>query len=253
MHIPAHHEAIYPIAPVPMTRPFIWLAKAWQDIFHHGWASLAYGFLVTALGMVILAYDRHPFFLAAAMGGFMILGPIMAAGLCELSRSSDKNQVSDFDSSLNALKLNKAALLGVANRLFILTVAWFAISYLLISNAIGVVAPTIEQTVWGDVMQSLSMAQLVSYGLAVMALAIVVFVCSVVTVPLIIDHHVSAKTAITTSVRVASKDVMAMLVWAALIALFTLFAFMTYLLAMVVIFPLLGHATWYAYKDLVRE
>ena len=43
-----------------------------------------------------------------------------------------------------------------------------------------------------------------------------------------------------------------MLVWAALIALLTLCAFMTYLLAMVVVFPLLGHATWYAYKDLVK-
>ncbi|NRB39009.1 MAG: DUF2189 domain-containing protein [Pseudomonadales bacterium] len=253
MDIPSHHEAIYPIANVPLTRPFVWLAEAWQDLLHHRSASLAYGFIVSALGMVIITYERHPFFLAAAIAAFMVMGPIMAAGVCELSRCRDKNQPSDFDSSLNVLLTNRSHLLGVANRLFLICAAWFVASYLLIWVAIGSVAPPIEQTVWGDVMYSLSTAQVFAYGMATTALAIVVFVCSVVTVPMIIDHHVDAKTAIQTSVRVASKDLPAMIIWAMIIATLTAIAFATYLVAMIVIFPLLGHATWYAYKDLVKD
>jgi uncharacterized membrane protein len=68
---------------------------------------------------------------------------------------------------------------------------------------------------------------------------------------MIIEHHVSAATAMRTSLRVAAKDLPAMLVWGALIVLLVGLGFATAMLALVVVFPLLGHATWYAYRDLV--
>ena len=253
MDVPSHHEAIYPIANVPMSRPFYWIAEAWQDLLHHRWASLAYGVLVTGMGMVILAYDRHPYFIAAAMAAFMVVGPILAAGRCELSRSSDTHEPCNFDSSLNVLTKNRRHLISLANRLLLICAAWFVISYIVISLALGVVAPPMGQTVWGDVMHFLTTAQVFAYGMATMVLSAVIFVCSVVTVPIIIDHHVDAKSAMKTSARAALQDLPAMFVWAGIIAVLTMFAFATYLFAMIVIFPLLGHATWYAYKDLVKD
>jgi uncharacterized membrane protein len=85
-----------------------------------------------------------------------------------------------------------------------------------------------------------------------LVLAAVVFALSVVTIPLIVDRHVDASTAMRMSLRVTVRDFPAMLVWAGLIATLIVIAFATSLLGMVVIFPLLGHATWRAYKELVE-
>jgi uncharacterized membrane protein len=74
----------------------------------------------------------------------------------------------------------------------------------------------------------------------------------VVAVPMIVDRDVDAATAVRTSHRVTLADLPAMLIWAALIVLLAAIGFLTFLVGMVVVFPLLGHATWHAYRDLVR-
>ena len=246
------HSPTYPIRSVPLSRPFIWLRKGIDDLAHHRLASLAYGLLISGLGLIALSYEQHPFFIAASISAFMLMGPIVAAGLCELSRCSDLNEPADFDSSLKALRPNRDGLLGVAGRLVILSIAWFAISYLIMQNTIGTVAPGIDQTVWDNVLQEVSGAQIAAYLFAGAVLSAIVFFMSVVTVPMIIDRHVDASTAIKTSLRVSLKDLPALLVWAALIVVLVAIGFATYLVGMVVIFPLLGHATWYAYRDLVK-
>jgi uncharacterized membrane protein len=79
----------------------------------------------------------------------------------------------------------------------------------------------------------------------------VVFARSVVSVPLIIDRDADSETAVRTSLRVTLADLPAMIVWAALIVVLVGVGFATFLVGMVVVFPLLGHATWHAYRDLV--
>lgn len=246
------HTPVYPIRAVPVSRPFIWLSRGWDDLLHHRMASLAYGLLVSVIGWIAFSYERHPYFVAAAITAFMLMGPLMAAGLCELSRCRDSNETADFDSSLKALRPNHDSLLGVANRLVLIAAAWFILSYVVMQLAFGSVAPHFEQTVWGDVLHQLSNQQIFAYLCSAGMLAVIVFVLSVVTVPMIIDRHVDSATAIKTSLRVSAKDWPAMLVWAILVALLIVVGLATYMVAMVVIFPLLGHATWYAYRDLVK-
>ena len=95
--------------------------------------------------------------------------------------------------------------------------------------------------------------QVIAYVAVGGILAGVVFALSVVSVPMIIDRQVDAGTAMKTSLRVAGQDLQSMLVWATLIVVLVAIGFATWLVGMVVIFPLLGHATWHAYKDLVEE
>lgn len=249
----SHPIPVYSIRHVPASRPFIWIACAWDDLLHHRAASLSYGILVSALGVLILAYERHPFYLAAAVSGFLLVGPVLAAGLCELSRCSDTNLKTDFDSSLKALRRNHDALLGVANRLLGISIVWFIFSYLLMQSFMATVAPGIEQTVWGDVLRHLSERQIAAYLISGGILAAIVFVMSVVTVPMIVDRHVDARTAIATSLRVTMKDFPVMIVWASLIVALVAVGFASLMIGMIVIFPLLGHATWYAYRDLVKQ
>ena len=101
-------------------------------------------------------------------------------------------------------------------------------------------------------MQHVNNSQLIAYGAVGLVLAAVVFTLSVVTIPMIVERHVDASTAMRMSLKVTLRDLPAMLVWAGLIAGLVAIGFATSLLGLIVIFPLLGHATWRAYKELVE-
>jgi len=245
------HAQSFPIHRVPMTRPLVWLRGGWDDLMHNPGASLAYGWLVSALGALILAYQRHPLFIAVAIIGFLLVGPILSAGLCELSRRRDRGESATFQSSLRPLRRNDRSLLGVAEALGLVALIWFLLSGAVFYALAGSLGPSPQSTVWGDVMAQLSSAQYTAYILAGALLACAVFALAVVAVPMIVDRHVDAATAMRKSLRVMARDLPAMLVWALLIVLLVTVGFATWLLGMIVIYPLLGHATWRAYRELV--
>jgi uncharacterized membrane protein len=252
MAIVSDQSGPFSIRGVPLSRPFIWLGRGWDDLLHHRGASLAYGWLVSALGALILAYERHPFFIAFTVSVFLLVGPIMTAGLCELSRRQEHGETADFSTSLRALRGHRRNLLSFSNRLLALGLAWFLLSSIILYGAMGSVAPSLETTVWGDVMRQVSNTQLMAYIISGGLLASIVFALSIVAVPMITENNVDAGTAMRTSLRVTLRDLPAMLVWAAIITVLVGLGFVTYLVGMVIIFPLLGHATWHAYKDLVH-
>jgi len=105
---------------------------------------------------------------------------------------------------------------------------------------------------WGDISGQISNNQLMAYLAVGLILAATVFALSVVTIPMIVGRHVDAGTAMRMSLKVTWRDLPAMLVWAALIAGLVLLGFVTNLLGIILIFPLLGHATWRAYRELVE-
>ena len=242
----------FPVRSVPLSRPFIWLMEGWSDLQHHLGASLAYGLLVSTLGVLILAYGRHPFYIAAVCAGFLLVGPLLTAGLCELSRCREHGETADFQSSLRPLRHNRASLLGVAETLVLLTVIWFALSGALYLGFVGNLAPNVDSTLWSDVLWQLSASQLTAYTVVGFVLAAVVFALSVVTIPMIVERHVDASTAMHMSLRVTLRDLPAMLVWAGLITAMVIIGFATGLVGMIIIFPLLGHATWRAYREIVE-
>jgi uncharacterized membrane protein len=114
-------------------------------------------------------------------------------------------------------------------------------------------APSLGVALWGSFTDAISRPQLLAYIASGAVLAGVVFSLSVVAVPLIIERHASATDAMWTSVRVTFANLPAMLVWAGLIVAVTALGFVTLLVGMVIVAPLLGHATWHAYRDLVRQ
>ena len=246
-------EHLYIVHRVPLTRPLVWLSRGWEDLTDHPSASLSYGLLVSVMGAIILGLERHPYFIAAAISGFMLVGPIMTAGLCELSRLNQSGELANFDASLKALKRHRGALGRFAQTLLLASIIWYLLSTMLLTAWLGSVGPELSQTMWGDVLRNLSATQLLSYLAIGAALSGTVFALSIVTVPMIIDTHAEAGAAMNTSLRVTWQDLPAVLLWAATIVFLVGLGFATYLVGMVVIFPLLGHATWYAYRDLVED
>jgi uncharacterized membrane protein len=84
------------------------------------------------------------------------------------------------------------------------------------------------------------------------AVAALVFALGVVSVPLLVDRPVDVITAVLTSLRCCARNPVALLLWAALIAMLTALGFATLMLGLVVIFPWLAHASWHAYREMVE-
>ena len=232
-------------------RPLIWLARGWQDLADHPIPSLAYGLIIAALGGAIWIFNAHPYIIAATISGFYLVGPVMTAGLCELSRRRDTGEERSFEESLRALRRNEASLLGLAYRLLVVSAVWMLVSTMLLNIALGSVAPPLAETVWGDLLQHLRPAHLFAYLFLGGVLAAIVFAISVISVPVILARGASANEAILTSLQAFRANLLAMLVWAAIIVSLVAIGFATFLVGMVLIFPLLGHATWQVYRDLV--
>jgi len=249
-HIPAQ----FSIKHAAVARPFNWLALAWQDMSNHPKASLAHGLIVTALLLLtLLITSLHVYVIAAAITGFMLIGPILSAGLCEQSRQSEQGKTVSFDSSLEGLKHCQSSLIQFSGILLGFTLVWFAISGLLLLVTVGDALPSLQQLLWGSVFDIMNPMQLTLYTLIGGLLASFVFVVSVVSIPAIIENNISAFYAMAASIKVTIENIPTMLVWAALIVILTGVGFVTYLIGMIVIYPLLAHASWHAYRDLVQN
>lgn len=247
-----HHFLHAPVRRVPALQALVWLRRGWDDLVHLKSASLGHGALITALGAVLLMLgSSHPYLVAAAVSGYLLVGPIMTTGLCELSRRREAGESTAFDSSLQGMSRNPEGLFYFGLVLGLVAAVWFVLSGLILQSALHASAPTLSEALWGSLSDAASRPQLLAYLGSGALLAALVFALSVVAVPLIIDRHASALDAMLVSAKATFWNLPAMAVWAALIVAVTALGFVPLLLGMIVVAPLLGHATWHAHRDLV--
>jgi len=84
-------------------------------------------------------------------------------------------------------------------------------------------------------------------------IALFTFSITVVTVPMLMDRRIDLLSAIKTSLEATRRNWSAMALWASLIVMFVGVGLVTFYLGLIVTMPLVGHATWHAYRDLVQQ
>jgi uncharacterized membrane protein len=136
--------------------------------------------------------------------------------------------------------------------LAILAIAWVLISRLLFVQALGGTLPSVRDTFYQTIVDWDYYELLVTYMSTGAIFAVVAFIVSAVSAPMIFDSAAGTRTAILTSIKAVGTNPSAMIVWAAVIAGFTAIGFATFLFGLVIVLPVLGHATWHAYRDLIR-
>jgi len=244
VHVEIRHVAVW--------RPFLWLSRGAVDLARCWPASLGYGGITVAIGWTLLVFGAtHPYFVAAAITGFLLVAPTLSAGLCELSRRRSLGLSANFDDSLEGFMRNSTALFEYGLILAVCAFVWFGVSALLLGPVFHVETPSVSETLYRGFIDTANRSQVLAYVAIGGALAIGVFLVSVVSVPLIIDRHATAGEAMRASVRAALRNVPTMIVWSALICGLTIIGYAPLLLGLLVVAPLLGHATWHAYRDLV--
>jgi len=238
---------------VDVRAPARWLEAGWQDIRRTPIASLAYG-LLFALGgdLIILSLLSHPHLLALSVSGFFFVAPLLAAGLYELSRASARGEKLIFVDSLRVFGRNFQSLALFGLLLALIAMLWerlTAIAFALL-GATSIDAGSVllsELLISGE--HLLFSATWLALGAV---LAGFVFSLAVVAVPMMVDRDCDPVTAMATSLRTVVANPGPLVLWAALIVTLTLTGFATLLFGLVVIMPMLGHASWHAYRELVE-
>lgn len=237
---------------VSLLRPFAWLGRGASDLVACAPANFGHSTTMVVLGWVLLLMlGRHPYFVAAAVTGFLLVAPVMTTGICELSRLRSRGSTPEFDASLDILVRGGTDLFRYGVVLAIAAALWFILSEGMLAAVFHVPGPGIAETYYSGFLDTANRAEVISYIGMGAVLALVVFALSVVTVPLIVDRRVTAGVAMRASLKAMLRNPLAMILWAALIVGLTAVGFATLLVGMIVVIPLLGHATWHAYRDLI--
>lgn len=254
LHRLDHHD-LPRVRHVAWNQAFHWLGAGLLDLSHHPTLSLLLGACFSLGGLVIFALGQnHPELLLAAVSGFLLVAPLLAVVFYQMSRCIAAGQPLSRASLINPLlaRWRPLALYGVF--LAMAYVMWEQLTVALVAYLLG------NQWIWGveELMREIfisgrhpNLAAIWVFSGAV--LAAFTFLFSVVTAPLLLERQeVEVHHAMLTSMNVVVENLPAMMVWSVLIVALTLLGFISLMAGLVVIMPILGHATWHAYKDLVE-
>jgi uncharacterized membrane protein len=252
LHWLDRHFNLPRVREVEWNRPLTWLKRGAVDLRANPVASLAYGLLFALIGYFIIGYTAHrPYLVTASVSGFFLIGPLVAAGFYEISRRYEAGESAGLMASTRGLLAHREGMLSLGLVLMMVALGWertSAIIFALLVPDHEVGATTFVRQVFlsGDYP-----AFLATYIAVGGATAAVVFASTVVAVPMLMDRKMDIVTAMATSVRAVIMNLPAMLLWAALIVVLISIGFATMLIGMIVLLPLVGHATWHAYRDVV--
>jgi uncharacterized membrane protein len=243
----AQVEALPFVAPcrqVPATAPFRWLAAGWRDLRSAPGQSLGWGLIVVGLSWLIslLALWLGSWIvLMSLMSGFVFIGPLLAIALYAVSWQLEHGRVPTFDRSLDAARTRLGDGMVFALILLVIFLVWARAG-----SMVHVFFPVESRPELYQVLKFLAIGSAVGS-----IFAAIVFAASAFSLPMLMDRKTDTVTAVVTSVNATLRNKPAMAVWLMLIVLLTGIGFATAFVGLAVLFPLLGHATWHAYRDVI--
>ncbi len=237
---------------VTMEHPWKWLEAGWRDITKTPISSILYGLIFVVMGYNITAMLGTEFHMALTLAtGFLLVGPFVAIGLYELSRRTEENMPNGLGYALTAWRGNTVAVLFFGAILGILMVTWGRLASLIYALTIAGVGTSLSENPEMLFFSGDGLTFLVVFTLVGAVLAVLVFSISVVSIPMLLDRRCDFLTAVATSLVAVQKNPLPMVLWAFIIVAFSALGLVTWYIGLAVTMPLIGHATWHAYKDLV--
>ncbi len=240
------------IRQVDISEPLRWLEAGWQDFRRMPLLSGFYGLVFILLGYALtVATWQSPILVMTFVTGFFLISPFLALGLYHLSRQREQGIPVSFAQSLLAFRERKFDMALLVTFHAVVMVAWIRLTTLLsalyLSGTSSSVSVLIEKLF--NTPEGLGMFTL--FVLSGAALAVLVFVISVVSWPMLLDRQSGVINAVATSVQVVNRNKLVMVLWAVLIVGLLSIGLATLYLGLLIIMPILGHATWHAYRSLV--
>ncbi|MBP1805966.1 DUF2189 domain-containing protein [Rubellimicrobium aerolatum] len=201
------------------------------------------GFLMIWLGAGTVAWT-----LATSLG-FPLLAPFAAAGLYEVSRRLERGAPLRWGEVLGVVWAERNRQLPWAGAIIVIYfLFWTFLAHMIFALFMGLSTMTNISTSWEVLLTADGLTMIAVEFVVGGVLAFLLFALTVVSLPLLLDKEVDFVSAMILSVSCVAANPLAMAAWAALIALATLLALLPWFLGLVVVLPVLGHATWHLYR-----
>lgn len=244
------------VAKVSMGAPFEWLKGGWADFQRAPLPCLIYGIVLAAISALIgwaLVFSGQFAWVFVLAGGFFIVAPMVAMGLYEAGRMLEVGNtptLSDMALVKGAFRLD-LAYLGLG--LFLIYLLWTRIAQIVYALSTNTLHRSPADFL--SFMFTTSEGQMMALtGTAIGAvIAFVAYGLVVVTAPMLLDRKNDVFVAIITSFSAVTQNLGQMMLWAVLIAVITAFGIATAFFGLIVVFPVLGLASWRAYRALVPD
>lgn len=241
------------IRTITLGRPLHWLSLGFDDLRRTWPVSLTYGALFALAGWLLLDWARDSTHLTMALlSGFALVAPFLALGFLAISSRLEHGlDAGGFLHPFAVIRRNGASIGLFAVMLAFLLSVWERMSALLVGLFVEQDLVVGGHFSLGLLFDASHLGFVLAYVFFGAVLASLVFILTVITLPLLIDRPMDLVTAMMTSLHVVARNPAPLLFWAMLIVLHVLAGLATAMVGLVVLFPILGHATWHAYRDLV--
>ena len=237
---------VIPCRKLTYTDVFRWLILGLKDMFRAPGPTVFYGLVFAVIGWaityIVVVTGGWFFSVFPAMVLFVLIGPVLAAGLYDISWQLERGHRPEILHSISAIRRNTVNEWGFGILLLVIMIFWMRVASL-----IHALYPPYASDNLADFAPFLLLGTLVG-GL----FTAVVFCISVFTQPVLMERRVDLMTAILTSVNAVWMNKGPMLLWALIILLFVALGFVSYFFGMIILMPWLGYATWHGYINSIE-
>ena len=236
--------------------PFRWLAAGWRDFRQAGLISIAHGLIFVIAGLALtlgLVVTGLTYLIAPLIAGFLLVGPALTVGFYATSRDLEAGRRPSFSTTLAAWRGNPAPLLSLGLLLVIFLIVWMRFAAVIFAVCFPYTPLDVQSLLNAalftqDGLTFLAIGTIVGGGMATLAFAAGAF-----SLPLLLNQKVGMLEAVVTSAVAVVLNARTMAVWAGLVVLFTGAGLAAGYIGLAVTLPLIGHATWHAYRAVIRD
>jgi uncharacterized membrane protein len=214
---------------------------------------LLYPLIGLALALAAFNANFAPYLFPLA-SGFALIGPVAAVGLYELSRRREAGESPGFSDALSLLRapaLAPIVVLGIY--LTMVFIVWMMAANLVYALTLGTEPYATTGAFVADVFGTAAGWQMIFFGTLVgFFFAAVVLASAMVSFPMLVDRDIGLADAVVTSWQVARRNPRVTAIWGAIVAALLVAGSIPLFLGLIVVFPVLGHATWHLYRRAVH-
>jgi len=230
-----------------------WLAEGWKDLKANAAISMTYAGLFVVFGFALsfgFYFMGWPYLVLPGLSGFLLVGPAVGIGFYEISRRSAAGEPVSLLNALLAFRRNTLGIMGLGIALVFLFQVWIRLSFTVFAISFPGVMPE-----WSDIFTRALSMEGIYFGIAITALgsvfATLIFFAAGFAMPLMLDRKTILIPSLIASAYAVGRNKGAMVLWAGLIVAFTGLGLATASLGLIITLPLIGHATWHAYKQVM--
>jgi len=240
---------------ITMDAPWRWLGAGWRDMMRAPHLSIGYGIIVVGGGLLI-TYGLWKLgmssYIPVAFGVFAITGPLLAVGLYEISRRIEVGEKPRLFPVRFVGPRSPLQLLFVGFYLMFAALVWVRVAMILYALFTNGNYMPIEDFASFAISTTAGLSMIVVGTIAGGIIAFGIYLMTVVSIPMLMNDRTDVFSGIAAGVKAFNDSPGTMLLWAWLIAIITAAGVATFFVGLAIAFPLLGHATWHAYREIRR-